>query len=182
MGTIARHVATRLRAFGCDVAYTKRSQLSAARGGSWASASSPFDELLRTSDCVSLHHRFHGEAEPFMGQREFALMPHGSYFVNTARGRLVDEEALIAALESGRLAGAALDVFQYEPLPMDSPLLSAPNLILTPHVGGIPSNEAALVELGEAADHDTEFCMTHDPFYDLVPRPVEPTGQAGRLP
>jgi glyoxylate reductase len=151
MGTIARHVATRLRAFGCDVLYTKRSRLSDDEEQELGVRFLPLDELLSTADCVSLHHRFHGEAQPFMGRREFELMPLGSYFVNTARGRLVDEAALIAALESGRLAGAALDVFQYEPLPMDSPLLSAPNLILTPHVGGIPSHEAALIEFGEAA-------------------------------
>ena len=151
MGTIARHVVTRLRAFGCDVVYTKRSRLSDDEEQELGVRFLPLDELLSTSDCVSLHHRFHGETEPFMGRREFELMPLGSYFVNTARGRLVDEAALIAALESGRLAGAALDVFQYEPLPMDSPLLSAPNLILTPHVGGIPSHEAALIEFGEAA-------------------------------
>jgi D-3-phosphoglycerate dehydrogenase len=109
------------------------------------------DELLKTSDCVSLHHRFDDSSERYMGRREFGLMKPGSYFVNTARGRLVDEAALLEALESGHLAGAALDVFWQEPLPQDSPLLRARNLILTPHVGGIPSRASSLVELGEAA-------------------------------
>ena len=85
------------------------------------------------------------------GAREFALMPEGSYFVNTARGRLVDEDALVAALESGHLGGAALDVFWYEPLQADSPLLRAPKLLLTPHTGGIPSAESYVLELREAA-------------------------------
>ena len=66
------------------------------------------------------------------GAREFALMPAGSFFVNTARGRLVDEDALVAALESGHLGGAALDVFRYEPLQADSPLLHAPRTCCSP--------------------------------------------------
>jgi phosphoglycerate dehydrogenase-like enzyme len=86
-----------------------------------------------------------------MGEREFALMPRGSFFVNTARGRLVDEAALVHALEAGQLAGAALDVFWYEPLPADAALLRAPNLLLTPHTGGIPTAEAQILELQEAA-------------------------------
>jgi phosphoglycerate dehydrogenase-like enzyme len=151
VGKIGREVAIRLRAFGCDVVYNKRHQLPAAEERELGTGFVPFDELLQTSDCVSLHHRFDPREEPFMGSREFNLMKTGSYFVNTARGRLVDEDALLAALESGRLAAAALDVFRYEPLPSDSALRHAPNLILTPHVGGIPSHTSALAELGEVA-------------------------------
>ena len=110
-----------------------------------------FDALLRSSDCVSIHARFTADTENMMGDREFALMPPGSFFVNTARGRLVDEAALCEALRSGHLAGAALDVFQMEPLPGDSPLLTAPNLFPTPHMAGIPTSEAQVLELRQAA-------------------------------
>jgi D-3-phosphoglycerate dehydrogenase len=100
---------------------------------------------------VSLHNRVKPETERMMDDRAFGLMRRGSFFVNTARGRLVDEAALLRALERGQLAGAALDVFWMEPLPSDSPLLQAPNVVLTPHTGGIPIAESRILELGEAA-------------------------------
>jgi len=115
--------------------YTKRNRLDHTLEEQLGVRYLPFDELLAACECVSLHLRFVPETDRLMGEREFGLMRPGSLFVNTARGRLVDEAALIAALESGHLAGAALDVFWYEPLPEDSPLLSAPNLVLTPTRG-----------------------------------------------
>ena len=126
LGRIGLHAATLLRAFGADVAYTKRSRLDEAEERELGIRYLPFDELLQASKCVSLHARFTPETERMFGAREFALMPPGSFFVNTARGRLVDEDALVAALESGHLGGAALDVFVYEPLQADSPLLRRP--------------------------------------------------------
>ena len=151
IGKIGRAVAARLYAFGVEVLYTKRTRLSADEEAQLGARFTSFDELLAGVDCVSLHHRFDPTTDRCMAAAQFAAMPRGSYFINTARGRLVDEQALIDALERGHLAGAALDVFQYEPLPPDSPLLRAPNLILTPHVGGIPSHASLLTELGEAA-------------------------------
>jgi phosphoglycerate dehydrogenase-like enzyme len=150
LGRIGSHAARLLRCFGADVAYTKRTRLPREQEQELGVRYLPFDDLLRTAVCVSLHNRFTEETESMMGEREFSLMQQGSLFVNTARGRLVDEDALVAALTSGRLAGAALDVFRYEPLPPDSPLLSAPNLVLTPHTGGIPSSESQTLELREA--------------------------------
>src|SRR5690606_17763014 len=76
---------------------------------------------------------------PLIGPRELALMKPGAILVNTARGALVDETALIAALWENRLHAAALDVFTSEPLPAGSPLTTCPNLILTPHIGGATS-------------------------------------------
>jgi phosphoglycerate dehydrogenase-like enzyme len=143
LGRIGTHAAKLLRAFGAEVVYTKRTRLSEEDEASLAVRYLPFDELLQASRCLSLHNRFTPETEQMMGEREFGLMPEGSFFVNTARGRLVDEAALVRALETGHLAGAALDVFWLEPLPANSPLLSAPNLLLTPHTAGIPLAEAA---------------------------------------
>ncbi len=153
LGKIGLEVAKRLVAFESDVVYTKRNRLSADEEQALGVRYLPFDELLAASRCVSLHNRFDAETDKMMGAREFGLMPPGSFFVNTARGRLVDEDALVAALESGHLAGAALDVFQHEPLQPDSPLLNTPNTILTPHTAGIPIGVSLAWELEQAGKH-----------------------------
>ena len=151
LGDIAAVVARRLRAFGADVIYTKPTRADPAREAELGVRYAPFEELLAGARCVSLHNRHTSETEGMMGAREFAAMPPGSFFVNTARGGLVDEDALAAALASGQLAGAALDVFRLEPLPPDSPLLRAPNLLLTPHVAGIPVAESERIAFRRAA-------------------------------
>jgi phosphoglycerate dehydrogenase-like enzyme len=147
LGKIGLEAAKRLKAFETDVVYTKRTRLDEDEEQRLGFRYLTFDELLAASHCVSLQNRFYPETEKMMGAREFALMREGSFFVNTARGRLVDEEALAAALNSGHLAGAALDVFEYEPLQPDSPLLDAPNVILTPHTAGIPIDVSIAQEL-----------------------------------
>jgi phosphoglycerate dehydrogenase-like enzyme len=151
IGQIGRHVARILGTFGAQVLYTKPSRLPPEEEDGLGVAYAPFDDLLARSHVVSLHNRFVPETERMMDDRAFGLMRDGSFFVNTARGRLVDEAALLRALESGKLGGAALDVFWLEPLPADSPLLGAPNLVLTPRTGGIPIAESRLLELGDAA-------------------------------
>jgi D-3-phosphoglycerate dehydrogenase len=92
-----------------------------------------FANLLATSDIISLHLPSIASTRHLFGESAFAAMRPGSYFVNTARGALVDEAALVRALNSGHLAGAALDVFEHEPIARDDPILACPNLILTPH-------------------------------------------------
>ena len=151
LGRIGSEVATRMKAFGTDVVYTKRKRLPTQEEADLGVRFLPFDELLAASDCVSLHNRFDETNERMMGEREFGLMPGGSFFVNTARGRLVDEDALCAALKANHLAGAALDVFWHEPPLADSPLWDAPNLIMTPHSGGIPLAVTLTEELAKAA-------------------------------
>lgn len=92
-----------------------------------------FDELLRQSDVVSVHVKLTPESRGLIGARELALMKPGAILVNTARGAIVDTGALVDALRSGHLAGAALDVFDQEPLPRDHPLLAVEQVVLTPH-------------------------------------------------
>jgi D-3-phosphoglycerate dehydrogenase / 2-oxoglutarate reductase len=108
------------------------------------------DELLRTSDFVTVHVPLVTETRHLIGHAQLAQMKTGSYLVNCARGGLVDPGALAAALVSGHLAGAAIDVFEAEP-PDDSPLLSAPNTILTPHVAASTREAQAQVSTDIAA-------------------------------
>lgn len=147
LGVIGRAVAARLNAFGLRVFYTKRRRLPPEEEARLNVQWRDLDDLLRQSDFVSLHHRFQegpGGNDKQFGAREFNLMKPTAFFINTARGRLVDEEALASAIRSGQIAGAGLDVFRYEPFPPDHPFLdlAGDNVILTPHVAGAPVTEA----------------------------------------
>lgn len=95
------------------------------------------DELYRTSDVVSVHLRLSPETAGLIGAPEFGLMKKSAFLVNTARGAIVDEAALIEALTKGRIAGAGLDVFTTEPLPPGHPLTQLSNVVITPHCAGI---------------------------------------------
>lgn len=95
------------------------------------------DDLLAQADAVSLHVPLTAQTRGLLNAARMNAMKHEAVLVNTARGGIVDEAALAQALQSGRLAGAALDVFEHEPLSAGSPLCGVPNLILTPHIGGV---------------------------------------------
>jgi phosphoglycerate dehydrogenase-like enzyme len=95
----------------------------------------PLDDLLERSDVVSVHLRLSPASTGLLDRDRLARMHPGAILVNTARGAIVDEPALIDALHGGQLAGAGLDVFATEPLPADHPLRTAPNVVLTPHIG-----------------------------------------------
>ena len=99
-----------------------------------ASAATSFDELLPQSDIVTLHCPSTAQTRRMLNATRFAKMKHGSILVNLARGDLVDTAALVAALQSGHLAAAALDVCDPEPIPFDHPLLQMPNVIVASHV------------------------------------------------
>ncbi|OLT07739.1 hypothetical protein BJF90_13815 [Pseudonocardia sp. CNS-004] len=96
-------------------------------------AGDSLDELLGESDLVVLATKLTDETHHLIGARELGIMKPSAYLVNMARGGVVDEQALVAALEAGEIAGAGLDVFEQEPLPLSAPIWSAPNVVITPH-------------------------------------------------
>jgi phosphoglycerate dehydrogenase-like enzyme len=114
------------------------------------------DELFASSDVVTVHYKLGPRSVGLVGEHELALMKPSAYLVNTSRGPLVDSAALLAALRSGAIAGAALDVYDVEPLPLSSPLRTAPNVVLTPHLGYV-TDEAYRVFYGEAAEDIVAF-------------------------
>jgi D-3-phosphoglycerate dehydrogenase len=114
------------------------------------------DDLYRSSDVVSIHLRLSPVTEGFIGPRQLALMKPTAILINTARGAIVDEAALIDALAAGRIAGAGLDVFSAEPLPAGHPLARLPNVVITPHCAGI-TPEALEAGLRMAVDNIWEF-------------------------
>lgn len=131
-GGIGQAMALRARAFGMQVQFGERKGAEAVREGYVS-----FDTLLATSDVISLHCPLNDSTRNLIGERELQAMKPGAVLVNTARGGLVDEEALVAALKYGQLGGAGFDVLSVEPPRDGNPLLKArlPHLIVTPHVG-----------------------------------------------
>jgi phosphoglycerate dehydrogenase-like enzyme len=128
-GAVPQLLAPMLRAMGARVLYTARSEHADA-AGEWRS----LDALLADADIVSLHVPLTAETTELLDAERFARMKRGALLINTARGGLVNEAALLDALTSGRLAGAGLDVFAAEPLPAQHPLVRLPNVVLAPHV------------------------------------------------
>jgi D-3-phosphoglycerate dehydrogenase / 2-oxoglutarate reductase len=148
-GRIGREVALRARAFGMDVIGCDPVLPQWPSGYEWV-APLTLDELLRGSDVLSLHVPLTPETRGSIGARELSLMRKDAILVNCSRGGVVDEAALQAALESGGLRGAALDVFEREP-PGELPLLQLPNVIATPHIGASTAEAQRRAGL-EAAD------------------------------
>jgi phosphoglycerate dehydrogenase-like enzyme len=137
LGSVGAEIAVRARALGLEVVAVRRrpSADPAPADAQWGVEA--LDELLATSDWVVLAAPLTEETRGLIGARELARMRPGAVLVNLGRGGLVDEAALVEALRSGRLGGAALDVVEHEPLPVDSPLWDLPGVILTPHVSGL---------------------------------------------
>jgi phosphoglycerate dehydrogenase-like enzyme len=133
-GRIGREVAKRARAFDTTIIYDDLGRAPAMVEAELGATYVSRDELLRRADVVSLHAPLTAETRGMIGERELRLMRSDAVLINTARGALIDEHALARALTEEWIAGAGLDVFAQEPPSADSPLLTFPNVVLTPHV------------------------------------------------
>lgn len=144
MGRIGKATAVRMQAFGARISYwsrTRKPDLEKENGFKWME----LDDLVRESELISLHIPATPETMKIISASRIESMRDGVYIVNTARGKVIDEEALIKALQSGKIKAAALDVFENEPLSTDSPLCSMDNVILTPHLSA--SNVAGMIRM-----------------------------------
>jgi len=134
LGRLGSQMARIGNAFGMQVIAWSQN-LTAERAREAGAKRVDKDELFRLSDVLTIHLILSDRTRGLVGAREIALMKKTALLVNTARAAIVDETALIAALNEGRIAGAGLDVYSKEPLPPDAPILKAPNTVLTPHLG-----------------------------------------------
>lgn len=150
-GAIGSRVAKVLRAFGADVLvadpYVRPEQVEAV-----GATKSTLEEMLPRCQAISLHARLTPETHHIIGRDQIASLPKGAVLVNSARGGLLDYDAMCDALESGHLAGAALDVYDPEPPPADSRLFTVPNLVLSPHIAGCSRETAERAAVLAAAE------------------------------
>jgi len=134
LGRIGSRVARIAKAMGMEILVTKRTPPPPELMKSLEAKFLPLDELLRQSDIISIHVPLTEETRKMINAEKIRLMKNGSYLINTSRGEVVDEEALLEALHSGKIGGAALDVYSIEP-PKRLELIKQPNVICTPHIG-----------------------------------------------
>ena len=136
LGRIGSRVAKRLKGWECEVCFHDIAEFAADYIAATGAHPLPYDELLQTADVVSLHVPLNRLTRTMFSDREFGLMQSGAVFINTCRGPVCDEAALIRALQAGRLFGAGMDVTEIEPIQPDNPLLEMPNVLITPHSAG----------------------------------------------
>jgi len=159
LGEIGTELSHRARAFGMEVVYTKRSRLPERSERTLGVTWNEPDQLLRDSDFVVLALPYSKPVHNLIGRRELSLMKNSAFLVNVARGPLVDEVALVEALDAEQIAGAGLDVFVNEPLSNDSPLARSDRVVLTPHIGG-GSGGARVKQLSDVLANIVQFARS----------------------
>jgi D-3-phosphoglycerate dehydrogenase len=164
-GRIGREVVKRLVAFKCAVLVFDP-LVPAAEVEKLGARAVPFEDLLKAADVLTLHCPSTPQTRKLMNRDTFAKLKPGASFINIGRGDLVDTPALTAALESGQLGAAALDVFDPEPIPADHPMLKMPNVILTPHIAS--ASPAAVKKLREAAANLALKAVRREPLTNIV--------------
>ncbi|MFJ2742289.1 D-2-hydroxyacid dehydrogenase family protein [Streptomyces sp. NPDC087440] len=143
LGKIGTRVAAVANAFGMDVTAWSQNLTEERATTAGATFAPSLEDLLTTSDFVSLHLVLGDRTRGLLGAPELALLKPTAYLINTSRAGLVDQDALLAALHAGTFAGAAVDVFDTEPLPADHPFRTAPRLLATPHLGYVTQSNYA---------------------------------------
>jgi len=166
-GAIGRQVARRARGFGMRVLATRRATIEGPQHGDPdADALLPMDAMLAASDFVVIAAPLTAETNGLVNADALQRMKPTAYLINLARGRIVVETALVAALAGGRLAGAGLDVFETEPLPAHSPLWTMPNVVITPHVSA--GSTTVMDETADLWSKNLEKFIAHEPLLTLV--------------
>jgi phosphoglycerate dehydrogenase-like enzyme len=165
LGTLGTRVARVGRAFEMDVLAWSQN-LTAERAEAAGARLLSKEELFRQADVVTIHLVLSDRTQGLLGARELKLMKPSAYLVNTSRGPIVDEAALIDALTAGRLAGAGLDVFDEEPLPADHPFRRLPNTVITPHLGYV-TEETYRIFYGQALE-DVRAYLRGEPLRVLI--------------
>lgn len=163
-GPIGQAAASRFAAFGCPVAYWSRTRRAPAEEA--GAAYLGFDELVTTSDVLVVVVALAPETQGLLDRARLAALPRGAVVVNAARGGIVDEDALVELLDSGHLAGAALDVFATEPLSADSPLRTHERVFLSPHVAG--ATLQARVRILQSVQSNLRRAITGEPVDNVV--------------
>lgn len=171
LGAIGLEVAHILNVLGANVSYYALQRKPAELEAQYQVIYKELDDLLAESDIVSLHVPLNEATHSLIGQRQLALMPPGSFLINTARGEVVEQKALAAALESGRIAGAAIDVFTPEPPGQEHPLLQLSSagrerLLATPHIAGVTAG--SMRRILEASIANIERVMRGQPPLHIV--------------
>lgn len=138
LGEVGRELALRAAPLGMRIVYTQRHRLAADKERRYQASYAALEELLASSDCVSLHLPGGELTRGIIGRHELSIVKSGALLVNVSQPQIVDREALLEALASGRLGGFAMDLPYEEPGRADDPLLGYPNVIVTPHLGGSP--------------------------------------------
>ncbi|HEY2217259.1 MAG TPA: D-2-hydroxyacid dehydrogenase family protein, partial [Solirubrobacteraceae bacterium] len=166
LGRLGAQMLAPARAFGMNVVAWSQNLTAERTDELGVRRAASKQELLEQSDVVSIHLVLSERSRGLIGAAEFAQMKPSAFLVNTSRGPIVDERAMVAALRSGEIAGAGLDVYDTEPLPKDHPLLELPNTVLTPHLGYVSHD--GLAEMYGQVVEDLAAALHGDPIRVIV--------------
>ncbi len=162
LGQIGSRVAKRLQGWECEVVYSDIASYSTEYEAATGAKRVDFDELVETSDVITLHVPLDRSTEKILSDREFGMMKPGAIVINACRGPVMDEAALIRALDAGVIAGAGLDVTEIEPIDMANPLMGRDNVVLLPHRAGL-SVEAREKSIDHAVANAMRLMAGEDP-------------------